>query len=230
MATNPDWYKKCVKEQEQIVKENGAGLDIDILQKMDHLHFTVKETLRLHPPLILLMRLAKEAFDVTDRTGRTTTIPKGDVCVASPSFQHRLEHVFEDPEKFDPDRFMGARGEKVSEKSNFSYIGFGAGRHGCMGETFAYLQIKTVWSVILRQFDFELVGDFPEPDYEAMVVRAASPSACRLLLTRRGLCEAARSMGADEHSAVSTARRSAPRETAGCASSAACRARPPPKM
>lgn len=171
MSTNPDWYRKCVKEQEEIVKKHGTELSVEILQEMTNLHVTIKETLRLHPPLILLMRLAKEPFDVTDRDGRTYTIPKGDVCVASPSFQHRLEHVFDNPETYDPDRFLGERGKELADKG-FSYIGFGAGRHGCMGEAFAYLQIKTIWSVILRQFDFELVGKLPEPDYEAMVVRA----------------------------------------------------------
>jgi sterol 14-demethylase len=37
-----------------------------------------------------------------------------------------------------------------------------------MGETFAYMQIKTIWSILLRNFDFELVGKLPEPDYEGM--------------------------------------------------------------
>lgn len=152
--------------------QHGKDLDYDILQKMECLHASIKETLRLHPPLILLMRLAREAFEVTDKDGRAFTIPKGDVCVASPSFQHRLDHVFERPESFEPDRFVGER-EKAYSAAGFSYIGFGAGRHGCMGETFAYLQIKTIWSVILRQFDIEIVGELPEPDYEVMVVRPA---------------------------------------------------------
>jgi sterol 14-demethylase len=39
-----------------------------------------------------------------------------------------------------------------------------------MGENFAYLQIKTIWSVLLRNFDIELVGELPKPDYTAMVV------------------------------------------------------------
>jgi sterol 14-demethylase len=47
----------------------------------------------------------------------------------------------------------------TEDKAAFaSFIGFGGGRHGCMGETFAYMQIKTIWSVLLRNFEFELVG------------------------------------------------------------------------
>merc|ERR1711966_39398 len=64
-----------------------------------------------------------------------------------------------------------------------SYIGFGAGRHGCMGETFAFMQIKTIWSVLIRNFEFDLIGDLPEPDYEGMVVGPKHP--CKIRYKRR---------------------------------------------
>ena len=64
----------------------------------------------------------------------------------------------------------------------FSFIGFGGGRHGCMGTNFAYLQIKTILSVILRNFEVELVDSFPEPDYTSMVV---APKPCRIHFRRR---------------------------------------------
>ncbi len=66
----------------------------------------------------------------------------------------------------------------------FSYIGFGGGRHGCMGSQFAYLQIKTIWSVLLRNFTFELVDEFPEPDWDSMVI---GPKPTRVRYTRRRL-------------------------------------------
>jgi len=46
------------------------------------------------------------------------------------------------------------------------------------------LQIKTIWSVLLRDFEFELLDPFPEPDYESMVV---GPKPCRVKYTRRKL-------------------------------------------
>ena len=64
----------------------------------------------------------------------------------------------------------------------FSFIGFGGGRHGCMGTNFAYLQIKTILSVILRNFEVDLVDTFPEPDYTSMVV---APKPCRIHFRRR---------------------------------------------
>lgn len=107
---------------------------------------------------------------------------QGDIVAASPNFSHLLPSVFENPTKFQPDRFAAA-GEEDKTKP-FSFIGFGGGRHACIGSNFAYLQIKTVWSVLLRNFDFELIDAFPEPDYESMVI---GPKPCRVKYTRRKL-------------------------------------------
>ena len=63
----------------------------------------------------------------------------------------------------EPDRFVDGpdkgRGRRLRP---FSFIGFGGGRHGCMGTNFAYLQIKAIWAVLLREFEFEMVDPLPE--------------------------------------------------------------------
>ena len=47
-----------------------------------------------------------------------------------------------------------------------------------------HLQIKCIWSVLLRNFDFELVDPFPQPDFQSMVV---GPKPCRVQYRRRRL-------------------------------------------
>lgn len=79
---------------------------------------------------------------VADSTGNEFYIPKGDICITSPSVQHQMDSLFEKPEKFDYTRFLPPRSEDKAAK--FTFIGFGGGRHGCMGTNFAYLQIKAV--------------------------------------------------------------------------------------
>jgi sterol 14-demethylase len=94
-----------------------------------------------------------------------------------------MDGVFKDAHEYKPERFKEPNPE---DKAAFgSFIGFGGGRHGCMGETFAYMQIKTIWSILLRNFDFELVGELPEPDYEGMVVGPKHP--CTVRYKRRKL-------------------------------------------
>ena len=161
------------QEQKQILKKHGNKIDFDILAEMDELHFAVKEALRMHPPLIMLLRKAQVSFDVETTDGKKYTIPKGHICATSPAFAHRMDSVYKNPDTYDPQRFK-------DDKTPFaSYIGFGAGRHGCMGETFAYMQIKTIWSVLIRNYEFELVGKLPEPDYEGMVVGPKHPCTIR---------------------------------------------------
>lgn len=178
---------KAVREQQQIMAEYGDRLDYDVLQKMDFLHNCMKEALRLHPPLMMLMRYVREPFNVTDRFGRSYSIPKGRIVATSPTFAHRLSHVYSNPDRFDPERFAPSRSEDQNY-GRFSFIGFGGGRHGCMGEPFAYLQVKTILSVLLRNFDVSPVADnLPEDNYDAMVVGPRKGEGVKIRFRRRQL-------------------------------------------
>eukprot|EP00271_Cylindrocystis_brebissonii_P004440 TRINITY_DN1609_c0_g1_i1.p1 TRINITY_DN1609_c0_g1~~TRINITY_DN1609_c0_g1_i1.p1 ORF type:complete len:507 (-),score=87.18 TRINITY_DN1609_c0_g1_i1:559-2079(-) len=168
-ATNKDTYAPALlKEQAEVQQRHGDKLNYDIVSEMDVLHRFMKETLRLHPPLIMLLRYNHADFKVTSKEGREYTIPKGDIVATSTQFSNRLPYVYKEPNKFDPDRF--APGREEDKYMPFSYTAFGGGRHGCMGETFAYMQIKTIWSLLLRRFDFELLVPFPEIDDKSSLV------------------------------------------------------------
>ena len=71
-------------------------------------------------------------------------------------------------------RFLSMKGALSEEK--FCYIPFGAGRHRCIGEAFAYVQIKTIWSALLRTYEFELVdGRFPPINTATLIHTPAHP-------------------------------------------------------
>lgn len=72
---------------------------------------------------------------------------------ASPAFSHRLAAVFPRPDAFEPERFEPPREE--DKAAPFSFIGFGGGRHGCMGSNFAYLQARP--DIVQLAFWFYLV-------------------------------------------------------------------------
>lgn len=182
MLANPQWWKAAQEEQRHVMAAHGDVLDMDVLNGMNTLHLNIQEALRMNPPLIMVMRLAKEAFPVTTSTGKTFVVPKGHIVAASPTFAHRLPHIFKEPDEYQPDRYLPPREEDKPVK--LSYVGFGGGRHACMGQNFAYLQIKTLWSVMLRNFEFELLDPVPEPDYTSMVI---GPKACRVRYRRKKL-------------------------------------------
>ncbi|KAG2267948.1 hypothetical protein Bca52824_062503 [Brassica carinata] len=164
-----EYFSAALDEQRKLMEKHGDKIDHDILSEMDVLYRCIKEALRLHPPLIMLMRASHCDFSVTARDGKTFDIPKGHIVATSPAFANRLPHIFKDPDSYDPGRFSPGR-EEDKAAGAFSYISFGGGRHGCLGEPFAYLQIKAIWSHLLRNFELELVSPFPEIDWNAMVV------------------------------------------------------------
>jgi len=166
-----------LEEQNRVLSKYNNQLTLDALAEMELLNAVIKETLRLHPPLVMLLRKTKVSMQYKEYT-----IPKGDIVCVCPVVAHRLKEVYPNPTIFDPYRFMAPRNEDQKEK--YSYIAFGGGRHGCLGERFAFVQIKTIWSVLLRHFDFELVDDqIPETDFENIVAGPKSP--CLLRFTRR---------------------------------------------
>jgi sterol 14-demethylase len=173
---------RIVAEQKAIFEgEEDAPLDFDKINQMQLLHDCMKEALRLCPPLILLIRKAMKDVKV-NAGGRDYTIPKDDMVLVSPSVGMRLPEVFTEPDKFDPDRFGPGREEHKS--SPYAYLGFGGGMHSCMGQNFAFMQVKTILSILFREFDIEMVADkMPEIDYKAMVVGPKGD--CRIRYKRR---------------------------------------------
>lgn len=169
LLSHKKYLSAVVEEQKDVKKRHGDKVDHDVLAEMDVLYRCIKEALRLHPPLIVLLRSNHRDFTVTAKDGKDYVIPKGHVVATSPAFANRLPHIFKNPDTYDPDRFVPGR-EEDKVGGAFSYISFGGGRHGCLGEPFAYLQIKAIWTHLLRNFELELISPFPEIDWNAMVV------------------------------------------------------------
>lgn len=168
LARDRTLQERCYNEQKTICGEDLPPLNYDQLKDLSLLDRCLKETLRLRPPIMTMMRMAK-----TPQTVGEYTIPPGHQVCVSPTVNHRLHDTWSDRLEFNPDRYLNdnpAAGEK------FAYIPFGAGRHRCIGENFAYAQIKTIWSTLLRLFDFELVdGHFPAINYTTMIHTPDNP-------------------------------------------------------
>ncbi|KAF7034305.1 hypothetical protein CFC21_045339 [Triticum aestivum] len=165
---NAEHLRAAVREQERVVGRYGDRVDYEVLQEMETLHRCIKEVLRLHPPAMMLLRHARRSFTVRTREGDEYEVPAGRT-IASPLLIHnRLPQVYRDPERYEPGRFCPGRGEDGAGGA-FSYTAFGGGRHACVGEAFAYMQIKVIWSHLLRNFEMEMVSPFPETDWNVVM-------------------------------------------------------------
>lgn len=168
LAHNPQFMKRAIEEVDRVIPKERA-VTFDDLQQLNLIHNSVKEALRLQPPLIMLMRKAKCDLEATCDGGKKKfIIPKGDIVITSPSVSMRLPEVFSNPNEFDPDRFSEERQEDKTWP--FAYLGFGGGMHSCMGEKFGLMQVKTIVATLLSKYEIEPLDPLPEPDYTAMVV------------------------------------------------------------
>ena len=107
------------------------------------------------------------------------TVPAGTMVGASPKVSNRIPEDFPDPVLFDPGRYVDPRQEDLANR--WTWIPFGAGRHRCVGNAFAMMQLKAIFSVILRDYEFEMspaVGELPRRLLEdGHPARAAVPGA-----------------------------------------------------
>ncbi|CAM0906329.1 unnamed protein product [Alopecurus aequalis] len=163
--------RTAVREQERILASHGDRVDYEVLQEMETLHRCVKETLRLHPPAMVPLRHVRRSFAVQTREGEEYEVPEGRTVASPLVVHHRLPHVYRDPEKYEPGRFglSPREADDGASAGTFAYTAFGGGRHACVGEAFAYMQIKVIWSHLLRNFEMEMVSPFPETDWNVVM-------------------------------------------------------------
>ncbi len=180
LARNPKEMERVLAEFDSLYGHNG-DVTFQSLREIPIFERVIKEVLRLHPPLIFLIRKVAKDLHFKDYI-----IKAGKYVCVSPRVSHRIPEIFPDPEKFDPDRFTEERQE---DKQPFSWVAFGGGRHKCSGNAFAMLQLKAIYAILLRRYKFELV-DPPESyqdDYKQMVVQPGAP--CLVRYTKRGNIE-----------------------------------------
>ena len=184
LLRHPDVMADVVDELDQLYAPDADGVAAEVsfqaLRSIPLLESALKETLRLHPPLIILMRLVREDFDLLGRT-----IPAGALIAASPRVSNRIEDDFPKADEFDPGRYIDPRQEDLQNR--WTWIPFGAGKHRCVGNAFAMMQLKAIFSVILRDYEFEPVQplDAYRDDFSKMVIQLAQPAKVRY--RRRGL-------------------------------------------
>ena len=72
----------------------------------------------------------------------------------SPYVLHRHRGLWDNPDAFDPSRFLGERREKIDR---FAYIPFGAGPRVCIGMAFSMQEGIILLANLLRAYRFDLV-------------------------------------------------------------------------
>jgi cytochrome P450 len=118
----------------------------------------LKESLRLYPPAYAFARQATQRVEIGG-----VAVKKGTTVVVSPWVTHRDPRLFDQPEVFDPDRWLGDLERRLPR---CAYFPFGGGPHQCIGAHFAMLEATLVLATIAQRYRLDLepsVELVPEP-------------------------------------------------------------------
>lgn len=150
LGKNLDIQRKVQNELKEIFGEDRIrAITNDDLKEMRYLECVIKEVMRLHPPISFFSRKIKEFLNIDDKV-----FTKQWTCIVSIFHLHRNPRVFENPEKFDPDRFLPENASKIPP---YGFIPFSLGTRMCIGNRLAMMSVKVILATILRNCTVETV-------------------------------------------------------------------------
>ncbi|KAI2474198.1 cytochrome P450 4C1-like isoform X2 [Diabrotica virgifera virgifera] len=148
--------KEVYIEQQSIFTDDLKNVQPTVAQlnEMKYLELVIKETLRLYPSVPYIGRKLSE-----DVMHNGMLIPKGIDVMLFIFAYHRDADAFQDPLKFNPNRFL-----ETNRLNPYQYTPFSAGPRNCIGQKFAMLAMKSTLSKVIR--NFELLPSTPNPDLQ----------------------------------------------------------------
>ena len=158
-------------DEAQVLTSDQFGL----ISKLRISRDVFRETLRLYPPVPMMVREASCPEQFRDRE-----VKVGSQAVISPWHLHRHERLWDNPDGFDPTRWGTENGRKCQRDA---FIPFSAGSRVCTGAGFAMVEGVLILSRILRDFRVELVDEEPPVPVAHLTVR--SRDGIRLRIVRR---------------------------------------------
>lgn len=199
LAQNPNVMEDLYKEQVSLLGSDLRALQYEDLAKLPLNQAIVKETLRLHAPIHSILRAVKQPMPVP---GTKYVIPTTHSLLAAPGVSATDPSFFPNPTEWDPYRwnpdspnaptFVRNEDEDeekidygyglVSKGSGSPYLPFGAGRHRCIGENFANVQLQVIVAETVRLFKFQNVdggNGLNRTDYASLFSRPLEPAKIR---------------------------------------------------
>ncbi|XP_063235061.1 cytochrome P450 4C1-like [Bacillus rossius redtenbacheri] len=146
LGLHQDVQRKVLQEQEIIFGgDMSRSVTAKDLKRMVYLEQVINETMRLYPVIPLVARRANEYVRFN-----SYTFPAGTIFVIPIYLVHRESDFFPNPDAFNPDRFSS---ENSASRPASSFIPFTYGRKTCIGKRYAYIAMKTMFSVLLRRYE-----------------------------------------------------------------------------
>ncbi|WNB76267.1 cytochrome P450 [Methylomonas koyamae] len=155
LARHPDALGRLRRELQDLpAEEDWQFAD---LQTLEYCKAVLNESLRLRPPVGVIMRKIRQDAEVEGYR-----LAAGSLALINIFNLHHHPQFWKDPERFEPERFLG------NQSRRFAFMPFGAGERICIGNHFALLESQLLLSLIVRNYAIELL-DPGEADMEMVV-------------------------------------------------------------
>jgi len=148
LSQHPDAQRRVEEEIDTVLA--GRAPEYADLVNLPFTRMVVDEALRLYPPAWIFSRQA-----LADDQVSGYHVPRGWIVFVVPWVLHRLPALWDDPERFDPDRFSQ---EKSANRPKFAYLPFGAGPRQCIGNQFALIEAQLIVATLAQQYRLRLVA------------------------------------------------------------------------
>lgn len=172
LARNGDLAARLEAEVDAL---RGQRPTAEALETLPFTGMVVSESLRLYPPSWLFMRTVR----IEDELPSGAVLRSGAKVLISPYLVQRSAAYYDEPRRFDPDRFAS---DAVAGRPRFAYLPFGGGRRVCIGREFALVQLNLALARLTQSASFDLVSGEAGLDPH-IVLRPRDP--IRVQVTRR---------------------------------------------
>ncbi|XP_019875047.2 cytochrome P450 4d2-like [Aethina tumida] len=149
IARHPDIQQKLYEEIVSVIGLDDVEMTTSQLHDLKYMEMVIKESLRVHSPIIMVERCLTEPFEIGN-----ITYPTGTILTPFLYAMHMDKNLYPDPYKFDPERFSP---DNCAKRHKFAFVPFSAGPRNCIGQRYAIFEMKTTILKILQNFELSPV-------------------------------------------------------------------------
>jgi cytochrome P450 len=151
LARHPEAARRVRDEVDAVLGDRDP--EVADLPRLPLVSRALDEGMRLYPPAWAFERQA-----IADDVVMGYRIPAGSIVGVFPFLLHRQRAYWDEPERFDLDRFAP---ERASQQRRWTYLPFGGGQRICVGESFALMEARIILAMMARRFELEVEPGHP---------------------------------------------------------------------
>ncbi|HEY2481778.1 MAG TPA: cytochrome P450 [Caulobacteraceae bacterium] len=144
LSQSPEWMRRVEREAVAAL----AGPAETFSDRLTDTRAVIEEAVRLYPPIAAISRVSLGEDELAG-----VKVKRGTLVVISPWVLHRHQRLWDEPDAFDPRRFLGEARERIDK---FAYLPFGAGPRTCIGQAFALQEAALVLATVVGRFSLQL--------------------------------------------------------------------------